>query len=120
MPLPSLVPDLAKNVDQVLDAALGTLPPVEEGFIIAKQRRYDVRNLDTAMTDERAVGDFYLQTTAKYCMLVASMLALHPSSPEWQSLLSWTQSPFSAVHGIMNAQLRFMGEGDGQQSSCRI
>jgi hypothetical protein len=77
--LPSLVPALANNVDKALHAASGTLPP-PNGLITAQRRTEDVGNLDVRVADEKAVADFYNQTTAKYCSPLASTLALHPTA----------------------------------------
>ena len=66
------------------------------------------------MTDEKAVALFYDKTTAKYCSFLASTLALHPSFPEWNSLLSWTQSDPSSGYTI-DGQLCFIGEGVGKR-----
>lgn len=112
--LPSLIQDLAENVDEVFEA-LKTLPPLE-GFITAKQRADDIWHVDNVVTNEKAVADYYHQTTAKYCSFVASTLALHPSFPRWRTLLSWTQSgAFSDPDG----QLLFVGEGDDQVKTER-
>jgi len=62
--------------------------------------------------DEKAVADFYNQTTAKYCSPLASTLALHPTASfsQWTSLLFWTQSARSSGYAIMDGVLRFFGE----------
>ena len=74
--LSSLVQDLAKNVDAVIVAASETLPP-PKGFITAEQRDVDIGNLDTIMTDEKGVTNFYNTTTARYCSHLVSTRALH-------------------------------------------
>ena len=113
VPLPSLVQDLAKNVDKALDAALGALPPVNAvDFITTQQRAGDTYRVPRSVANETAVGDFYLQTTARYCSPVASMLALHPSFPRWRSFLHWMQSPASSGHAIMDGQLCFTADTD--------
>ena len=111
---PSLVQDLAKNVDVVLEDALKKALPPLKGFITADQRENDMENLTLVARDEKAVAAFYDKTTATYCSRVASTLALHPSSPQWRSLLSWTQSGFSLGYAAMGGQLCFIEEGDGQ------
>jgi hypothetical protein len=115
VPLPSLVQDLAKNVDKALDAALGALPPVNfVDFITAQQRAGDMYRIPRTVTNEKAVGDFYDKTTARYCSSVASMLALHPSFPRWRSLLYWTQSPAPSGDAIMDGQLCFIANTDDE------
>ena len=109
--LPSLVPALANNVDAALHAASGTLPP-PNGFITAQRRTEDLGNLDVRVEDEKAVANFYNQTTAKYCSPLASTLALHPTASfsQWTSLLFWTQSVHSSGYAIVDGVLRFFGE----------
>ena len=118
VPLPSLVQDLARNVDATLKDALGTLPPME-GFFTAEQRKYSMEDLSKEVENERAVADFYGNTTAKYCSRLASTLALHPSFPRWRTLLHWTQSGPSSSYAIMDGQLLFIDEGVNQDKIAR-
>jgi hypothetical protein len=110
--LPSLVPALASNVDTALHAASGTLPP-PNGFITAQRRTEDLGNLDVIVEDEKAVAEFYNQTTARYCSPLASTLALHPTASfsQWTSLLFWTQLVRSSGYASMDGVLRFFGKG---------
>ena len=114
--LPSLVQDLAKNVDDATLAALDTLPPVDD-FITAKHRKRDVANLRSVVTDEKGVADFYDKTTARFCTPVASTLALHPkaSFSEWRSLLVWSQSGNTAGYAIADGLLGFISGEDGSE-----
>ncbi|KAF8351680.1 hypothetical protein F5887DRAFT_1069354 [Amanita rubescens] len=111
--LPSLVQDLAGNVDKVLGALdLETLPPLG-GFITAKHRASDRLGLSRVVADEAsAVVEFYGRTTARYCPYVASTLALHPSFPQWGSLLYWTCSAPSPDYANMDGALIFIEEAD--------
>ena len=113
VPLPSLVQDLAKNVDKALDAALGTLPPVNFlDFITVQQRAGDIYRIPRTVTNKKAVGDFYLQTTARYCQWssVTSMLALHPVSCIGHNLQLlqvtqlWTGSSASSQTPVMSSK----------------
>ncbi|KAM6495989.1 hypothetical protein JOM56_008695 [Amanita muscaria] len=108
--LPSLVQDLARNVDTALQAASNTLPPLD-GFITVQQRAAVRRSLPTKVTSEAGVVENYLQTTARYCMPLASTLALHPTASfsQWSSLLFWT---VPSDYGITDGVLRFIDEGD--------
>jgi hypothetical protein len=117
--LPSLVEDLARNVDTVL-GALTTLPPLD-GLITARQREDDLMSMDEFVPDEKAVTNYYQQTTAKYCSQVASTLSLCPTAQfsRWRSLLSWTQSGPSSGYAIMDGKLCFIGEGAGQSKVFR-
>ncbi|SRR6266576_5247548 len=68
VPLPSLVQDLATNVDNALYTALETLPPLSPGFITAERREYRMQNYSSnVVTDEGAVAIFYDRYTAEYC-----------------------------------------------------
>jgi hypothetical protein len=105
--LPSLVPDLAANVDCALVAASKTLPPVDR-FITARKRERDIWYLNPVVRDEKGVADFYHQTTARFCAHIASTLALHPkvSTSEWRGLLEWTQSVSSSGYAIVDGELQ--------------
>ena len=104
--LPSLVDDLAKNVDTALSAALNTLPPLK-GFFTAEQREFILDNVEYEARNESAVANFYDATTNKFCSPVASTLAIHPNVPfsKWHSLVTWTQSVSSSGYAIMDGQL---------------
>ena len=107
--LPSLVQDLAINVDRALEAASKTLPPID-GICAwtADHRERDLRHYPPVVVDEKGVTDYYDQFTAKYCIPVASTLALHPkaSMSEWRPLLRWTQSVSSSRYAIMDGELQ--------------
>jgi hypothetical protein len=105
--LPSLVQDLAANVDRALLAASETLPPVD-GFFTAKVRERSVRHVVNTITDEKGVANFYDKTTATFCTPLASTLALHPktSMSDWTSLLLWTQSVSNSGYAIIDGELR--------------
>src|ERR1700733_2505247 len=76
-PLPSLVRALATNVDQMLSAALDTLP--SKPLTVSAQRRDDdAAAIPNDAPDEKAVASYYLTTTAIYCPAIASALVLHP------------------------------------------
>ncbi|KIM77402.1 hypothetical protein PILCRDRAFT_12041 [Piloderma croceum F 1598] len=89
--LPSLVQDLAANVDRALLAASETPPPIDD-FFTAKDRERALRNVDKTVTDEKGVANFYDKITATFCTPLASTLALHSkaSISDWSSLLVWT------------------------------
>jgi len=106
--LPSLVRDLAGNVDRVLDA-LETIPPLEGFFKFRAEQREDSND----------AGFIKGCATAKYCSRVASTLALHPSFPQWRSLLFWTQSGPSSDYTRMGGQLLFLEEGVDQDKTER-
>jgi len=106
--LPSLVQDLAINVDSALLAASESLPPpVHE--ITAAHRNFRVRENCNVVRNKQGVAEYYQQTTAQFCARVASTLALHPqaSTSGWGSLLVWSQSNRSSHYAIMDGELRF-------------
>jgi len=104
--LPSLVQDLAANVDRALRAASETLPHVDD-FYTTKDTKRAVRNTNKNVKDEKGVANFYDKTTGMFCTPLASTLALHPkaSTSNWRSLLEWTQSISSSGYAIMDGEL---------------
>jgi hypothetical protein len=105
--LPTLVQNLAENVDRTLLAASEALPPIDD-FLTAKDRARIMRRVEKTITDEKGVANFYDKTTATFCASLASKLALHPkiSAADWTSLLIWTQSVNSSGYAIMDGELR--------------
>ena len=107
--LPSLVPDLANNVDRVLRAASATLPRTWNRMT-AKQRKDELATRARVARDEKAVVEAYIKTTAEFCAPVASTLALHPndsdSESKWHSLLVWSTFTHPSGYAIADAQLR--------------
>lgn len=107
--LPSLVQVLKDNVDRALEAAKPTLPPLSPSsiFITAEERQKEKRGYyDLEAKNENAVANFYDKYTSRYCLSLASMLALHPAAPEWTNLLLWTQCSSSGGElRIMTASL---------------
>jgi hypothetical protein len=98
--LPSLIQQLAENVDTALEAALETLPPLGD-FITARERKRDIKYSSKIVTDEKGVASFYDKTTARFCAPLASTLALHPQASEWFSLVMWTTSVPHSGYAIM-------------------
>ena len=86
--LPSLIQDLARNVDKALSDALPTLPPLCDRFITAKRRQLDREEYERVAKNNQAVANFYDQYATKYCLAVASILTLHPTASfsNWSSL----------------------------------
>jgi hypothetical protein len=110
--LPSLVQDLAANVDHALLAASETLPPVD-GFFTAKDRERSVRRVEKTITDEKGVANFYDKTTATFCTPLASTLALHPKT----SIADWTvcwYGPSQSVAQAMQLWTESFGSSNGE------
>ncbi|KIM88062.1 hypothetical protein PILCRDRAFT_63060 [Piloderma croceum F 1598] len=105
--LPTLVHDLAANVDRALLAASEALPPVDD-FFTAKDRAKILKHVEKTITDEKGVANFYDKTAATFCTPLASTLALHPtaSTADWTGLLIWTHSVSSSGYAIMDGELR--------------
>ena len=105
--LPSLVQDLTTNVDRALKAASKTLPPIV-GTWTAKHRDWEREDNPPVVDDEKGVTNYYDKITARYCLRVASTLALHPkaSMSKWHSLIVWTQSVSSSRYAIMDGELQ--------------
>ena len=113
--LPSLVHDLARNVDSALLAASKSLPPpVHE--ITADHREFIIEEMPKVVRNKQGVAEYYQQTTAQFCARVASTLALHPqaSTSRWRSLLVWSQSNRSSHYVIMDGELRFKDWNRGE------
>ncbi|KAK2467449.1 hypothetical protein APHAL10511_000304 [Amanita phalloides] len=119
---PSLVNQLATNVDNALAAASNTLPQALGYFITANQRNIDRRRLGRTVRDENDVANFYDKTTGTYCAYVASTLALHPTASfsEWDGLLRWTQSLPSSTYAIVDGMLCFEPEDDGVENAEQL
>ncbi|KAK2463017.1 hypothetical protein APHAL10511_004974, partial [Amanita phalloides] len=119
---PSLVTQLATNVDDALAAASKTLPQTLGYFVTADERKLNKERLNTSVEDEKEVANFYDRTTGTYCACVASALALHPTASfsEWRSLLLWTQSPRFSGYAIADGILCFMPEKDDTEKVAAI
>ena len=102
--LPSLLKDLEKTVDSALDDAKHTLPALPP-FLAGEARRGTVLSVPNLVRDEKGVSSFYSRTTGLYCPIVASALALHPTS--WTSLIYWTDSVSSSKYAISDGELAF-------------
>jgi hypothetical protein len=115
--LPSLVQQLMENVNTALCTASETLPSLK-GFITAEDHERDIENISQIVPDEKGVASYYDKTIARFCVPLASTLALHPqaSSSQWHSLVIWTTSVPCSCYGIMNGLLHLTRNLKGQQS----
>ncbi len=55
---------------------------------------------------ESGVAEIYLQHAAEYCRPIASTLAIHASSQEWDSILVWSTDPTIGRWAIADGALR--------------
>jgi hypothetical protein len=58
------------------------------------------------MKDEMSVVEFYSKTTTRYCLRIASTIALHPAT--WSSLLSWSATPCLGGRDIPGGSLQVL------------
>lgn len=112
--LPSLPKDIEDAVDNALDAISKhkiKLPPYSEKFPTKYMRSFILETRTSAMQNELSVAEFYAQTTAVFCVRVASVLALQPlfpslSFPDWLNVLTWTLTPSKSGYAIADGSLR--------------
>jgi hypothetical protein len=110
--LDSLIDSVVGTVDAAIRAAFEKgieLPPEED---VPKTRRTiekEMRGFDGWVYREQGVAHHYFQFAAQYCLPIASTLALHPSHPEWTSLLGWTPDVKAGKWAIADGVLRFKG-----------
>jgi hypothetical protein len=118
--LPSLVQDLAANVDHALHAASETLPPVRR-FYTAEDMERVVWSIDKNIKDEKGVANFYDKTTGMFCTPLASTLALHPkaSTSNWRTLVEWTQSVSSSGYAIMDGELGIIAAASDNEDAAQ-
>ena len=90
--LEELVSIMAGTVDQAIKAAIAKQPlPKDSGILLsAKVIERQVRSTDWIKYHKSGLAESYIKHTATYCLLIASTLAIHPSSMEWDQLLVWT------------------------------
>jgi hypothetical protein len=116
--LPSLVQTLATNVDDMLSAALKTLPSKPPPILSVELRDEVFTIMDVLAPDEKAVATYYDKTTALYCLPLASAL-LRPMDGFFP-ILKWRQ-PGSGGHAIMDGQLEIRDEkGVGEPKKARF
>jgi hypothetical protein len=111
--LETLVVDLTGTVDKAirdaykkgihLPSRLGRLQTQEQ---IMSHSVY----AEECLLREDGVAENYTDLTALFCLPVASTLALHPSSPEWSSLLRWTKEVSMAKFAIADGALKLVKE----------
>ena len=87
-----LVSIMANTVDQAIQDAV-TKRPLPKGLGMLQVERtikHQVRGLyPNTNYRENGIAEAYKQASS-YCLPVASTLAIHPSSEDWDSILNWT------------------------------
>jgi hypothetical protein len=105
--LTSLQNKVAAVVDKrLLSYDNGIMPPPRSGIISTKLRDNEVEDTENVMKDEMSVVEFYSKTTTRYCVRVASTLALHPEM--WSSLLNWSAVPCLGGRDIPGGSLQVL------------
>ena len=104
--LPSLVQSIARTVDTALDATKNALPELS-GILRIEVIRQLAGFQECHVRNEKGVSHLYSHTTAVFCPIVASTLALHPTAPRWMPLIRWTEALSSSRHAIVDAELTF-------------
>jgi hypothetical protein len=105
VPLPSLLIDLTNVVDNALRYARPNLPPINDSSVFLPENRMETLiGMDPLMKDEDGVANFYLNTTAKFCAPVASMLGLQ--HPQWKSSLIWDRQTHQKASAIADGFLK--------------
>jgi hypothetical protein len=84
---------MASTVDQAIEDAVAKRPlPKDTGMLQSeKVIRHQVRSFfRRTKWHESGVAETYSNHAATYCLPLASTLAIHPSSEQWDSILNWT------------------------------
>lgn len=103
--------NLHNNIAAVVDEKLRsynndvTLPP-QSGIVTKALRDSEVEETEDVMKDEMSVVEFYSKTTTRYCVRIASTIALHPAT--WSSLLSWSAIPCLGGRDIPGGSLQVL------------
>ena len=106
---------LHKKIASVVDGKLSKLrergvtlpPPVPgSGFERKAERETVVGRTEWTYRDELGVREFYLSITSRYCVYIASTLALHPR--DWDSALHWSGIPHIAEKNLFGGSLQVM------------
>lgn len=90
--LDELVSVMASTVDKAIEDAVTKHPlPQHSGLLLsAGIIKRQVRSADWTKYHELGIAEAYIKHTVTYCLPIASTLAIHPSSEEWDQVLVWT------------------------------
>ena len=87
----TLVSVMANTVDQAIQDAVAKRPlPKDTGILMSGRQIESRESLRWTRYRETGVAEAYLKHAAEYCSPIASTLALHPSSEQWDSILDWS------------------------------
>jgi len=106
--LNTLVSNMESTVDQAIQVAATKrfLPKDSDSLQSAKIIKRRVNTHAWMAHYESGVSETYLMHTAEYCHPIASTLAIHPSSQEWDSVLAWSTEPTVGRWAIADGALR--------------
>jgi hypothetical protein len=105
-------PDLTREIAQIVDDAIisahnsGHPLPAPDYLLVSGHIEALEGSEPGEMTRELPVAQRYKAITAFLCVPIASTLALHPKTPQYESLLTWTLSPASAIVAIADGALQ--------------
>jgi hypothetical protein len=95
-----------EKLRHIRDQGIVLPPPDPRSFELRVGRDNVVNRTQKSYRDELGVQDFYLSITSRYCVYIASTLALHPGS--WNSVLKWSGIPQIAENNLFGGSLRVM------------
>jgi hypothetical protein len=109
VPFPSLLTDLTAVVDNALRDVQVNLPPTDDrAAFLQRHRAQTLGEMVTSVKDEDGVADFYMNSTAKFCAPVASMLGLQ--HPQWKSVLVCDRQTHQKASAIADGFLKINTE----------
>lgn len=105
--LKNLHSNIAAVVDEKLQSySSGVAIPPQSGIVPKALRETEVEETEDLMKDEWSVVEFYSRTTTRYCVRIASTLALHPA--KWSSLLHWSGDPCLGDRDVPGGSLQVL------------
>jgi hypothetical protein len=89
--LDTLISTMANTVDQAVLAAVAKRPLSKNTARLMSEEQIESRDgFGWTTYRKNGVTEAYLTRAANYCRPIASTLALHPSSENWDTMLKWT------------------------------
>jgi hypothetical protein len=106
--LDTLVSAMASTVDQTIEDAISKhlLPKSNEFLQSARMIERYVSRVEWTPYHESGVAEISSKRVSEFCMPIASTLAIHPSSREWDAALVWTIDQTDARWAIADGVLR--------------
>jgi hypothetical protein len=98
--LPSITTRLSDAVEKIshsLEHRKIRLPLYDTSDTFPTERFRAYRIFRKPIIDANSVAKAYQQTTARYCMDIASMMLLSPAASSWDTILNWIQTTMSEL-----------------------